>query len=122
MRLPLISAFAVFIISCGGSDSTGTSTGITPNPGGGNTPTVTTSVAMRNTSFTPSAIQVSPGAVVTFTNQDNIDHNATFSSSSIGGTGNFATGSKTVTMPSAPGTYGYQCTLHAGMNGTVVVQ
>jgi plastocyanin len=86
------------------------------------TPTVTTSVSISNLAFGPSAIRVSPGVVVTWTNNDNINHNVTFSDATIGAVASFSTGSKTLTMPTTPGTYAYHCTIHAGMTGTVQVQ
>jgi plastocyanin len=46
----------------------------------------------------------------------------TFSSTSIASTTEFASGSKSVVMPTAAGTYAYTCTLHGGMNGSVKVQ
>ena len=85
-------------------------------------PVTTTSVTLLNTAFNPPDIRVSPSAVVTWTNQDAVNHNVTFSDASIGTTGNFSSGAKTLAMPSAPGTYNYRCTIHAGMSGTVQVQ
>ncbi|HEX9484065.1 MAG TPA: plastocyanin/azurin family copper-binding protein [Gemmatimonadaceae bacterium] len=76
---------------------------------------------MSGTAFNPAAIQVSPGAKVTWTNSDNISHNVTFSSPSIS-TPNFSSGSQSLDMPAAVGEYSYRCTLHAGMNGTVTVK
>ncbi|MBA3672807.1 MAG: plastocyanin [Gemmatimonadaceae bacterium] len=83
---------------------------------------ITTAVSMRGSAFDPPAIQVSPSAVVTFTNADNFAHNVTFSTGGVAASGNFSTGSRQVTMPAAPGTYGYNCTLHGGMSGTVLVK
>lgn len=103
----------LFAAACG--SSYGGSTG----PGG---PVQTTSVEMRGTAFNPSLIQVSPGATVTFTNNDGFNHNVTFSSAAITSIGNFSTGSRTAVMPTAPGTYDYRCTIHAGMTGSVTVQ
>jgi plastocyanin len=77
---------------------------------------------MQNFAFAPAAIVVSPGATVTWTNNDNTNHNVTFSSTSIASTTEFASGSKAVVMPTTAGTYAYTCTLHGGMNGTVKVQ
>ena len=123
MRPPLILLPLAALLACGGSDTTspGSNQNPNPNPGGGS-PTVTTAVNMSGNRFTPAAIRVSPGAIVTFTNSDGIAHNATFTSTAISSTGNFSTGSQTVTMPAAAATYPYSCTLHAGMNGTVQVQ
>lgn len=107
------------LAGCGGSGGGG-STPTTPTPP--SNPVATTSVSMQSSAFTPPDIVVSPGAVVTFTNNDGINHNVTFSSTSIQSTATFNSGSRTVTMPTAAGTYSYTCTLHAGMNGTVKVQ
>lgn len=85
-------------------------------------PVTTTSVTMQSTAFNPPDIRVSPSAVVTWTNMDATNHNVTFSDASIGTTGNFSSGAKTLAMPAAPGTYSYRCTIHAGMSGTVQVQ
>ncbi len=118
----LVLAVLLSTMSCGGAAS---STGTNNNgndTGTGVTPTVTTSVALQNSAFSPSSIQVSAGAVVTFTNSDAIAHNVTFSNATIGGTGDFGTGAKTLTMPAAAGTYDYRCTIHAAMTGTVTVK
>lgn len=76
---------------------------------------------MSGFAFSPAAIQVSPGARVTWTNTDNVNHNVTFSSPSIS-TPNFSSGSQSLDMPAAVGDYAYKCTLHAGMTGTVRVK
>jgi plastocyanin len=77
---------------------------------------------MTGNAFAPPDIQVSPGATVTFTNQDGIAHNVIFTSSSITGVSDFTSGSKTVTAPATAGTYPFHCTNHGGMNGSITVQ
>jgi len=116
----------VFALACGGGGGGPTTPpGGTPgNPGtpGTPNPTTTTSVNLQNNAFSPADIQVSPGATVTFTNLDGIDHTVTFDNTSITSVGAYTSGSKTVTMPGATGTYAYHCTIHAGMKGTVAVK
>ena len=97
---------------CGASSSTAA----------GTNPVATTSVSLQNTAFNPSAIVVSTGATVTFTNLDGFAHNVTFDNAAIGTTGNFSTGSLTRTMPVAAGTYTFHCTIHTVMTGSVKVQ
>jgi plastocyanin len=116
MRILLSLAAAVALVGCGGSSYSG---------GGGVTdpqPVPTTNVALQNIAFSPRAIQVTPGATVQFTNNDGIAHNVTFSSASITGATDFASGTRSVVMPVTPGTYAYHCTIHAGMTGSVLVQ
>jgi plastocyanin len=59
---------------------------------------------------------------VTFTNLDGINHTVTFDNTSITSIDAYSSGAKTVTMPSATGTYAYHCQLHGNMKGTVVVK
>jgi plastocyanin len=115
--LPLAALFA-----CGGSDSTspGTTTGGTNT--GGTVAVATTAVEMKGFAFTPPAIKVASGATVVWTNSDGTNHNVTFDGNAVPASGNFATGTKSLMMPTAAGTYTYKCTLHAGMNGSVLVQ
>jgi plastocyanin len=116
MRTLISIAAALTLIGCSGTSYSG---GVTnPNPG----PVVTTSVSLHNLAFSPRSIQVSPGATVDFTNNDGIAHNITFSSATINGAADFQTGSRSVVMPTAAGSYAYHCTIHPGMAGTVLVQ
>jgi plastocyanin len=126
---PIALLATILLAACGGSSGSTSGSSATPTspstpstPSTPSAPTATTSVSMVGSAFSPPDIQVSPGATVTFTNQDNIQHNVTFSSSSVPSTGNFSSGAKTVVMPTAAGTYDYHCSLHAGMQGTVKVQ
>lgn len=129
-------ALAVAIMACGGGESaaptndggttgsTGStgSTGATGGTGGtGTTPTATNQVSVMDGSFNPASIAVAPGTTVTWTWTVAITHNVTFDNSSLGGSGNLSTGTYTKNFPTA-GTFGYQCTLHAGMTGSVTVQ
>ncbi|HEX9085772.1 MAG TPA: plastocyanin/azurin family copper-binding protein [Gemmatimonadaceae bacterium] len=114
MRILLSLTAALALMGCGGasySKVTGPPQRVS-----------TTSVALRNIAFSPSAIQVAPGATVQFTNNDGIAHNVTFSDGSITGATDFSTGSRSVVLPVAPGTYAFHCTIHPGMTGSVLVQ
>ena len=121
MRFRLVLAL-VTVAACGGGGSSynNPTTPTTPTPP--TTPTATTSVSLLNNRFDPTAIVVSPSAVVTFTNNDGIAHNVSFSDTNIPSVPNWTSGARTATMPAATGTYTYTCTIHAGMNGTVKVQ
>ena len=118
----LVAVSLVAGAACGGSDPSGPIGGGGGGGGGGTTPVVTTSVNIQNTAFVPPAIRVSPGAVVTWTNSDGVDHNVTFTSSAVTDIAAWSSGTRTTTMPATAGTYGYSCTIHAGMSGSVQVQ
>jgi len=79
----------------------------------------TASVTLANKAFSPSSVTIAVGGTVTWTNNDGA-HNVTAN----GGTFKspiFSTGTFKFTFTKA-GTYPYSCTLHGGMNGTVIVQ
>jgi len=80
------------------------------------------SVAVQGSAFSPQQVDISAGGTVTWTFQDQIDHNVTFTTSgSPANTGNLSSGATAQrTFPTA-GTYDYHCTIHSTMNGTVVV-
>lgn len=123
MRFRLILAL-VTAAACGGGGSG--DTGGTPNiptiPSTPEAPVATTSVALQNSLFNPTNIVVAPSATITFNNADGILHNVNFANTSITSIGEWSSGTRTAAMPAAVGTYGYTCTLHPGMSGSVKVQ
>jgi plastocyanin len=119
-RLAFLSLTA--LLACGGSDSTGPGTTGNTGGNGGSTPVATTAVEMKGFAFNPTAIKVAAGATVTWTNSDGTNHNVTFANAAVAPSGNFNAGTKSLVMPTVAGTYAYSCTLHPGMNGSVVVQ
>jgi plastocyanin len=86
----------------------------------------TTSVSVQDSNFNPSAIQVSPGATVTWTWAGSLDHNVIWVSGGLANSTTKASGTHQVTMPTTPGELVYYCSLHGspngGMRGTVRVQ
>jgi plastocyanin len=78
-------------------------------------------VWMQNNDFVPLEKTISAGTTVKWINKDNVPHTVTsanglFSSGNISGGGIFE-----YTFDSA-GTYEYTCTLHADMDGTIIVE
>ena len=141
MRLSYVM-LVVAVIGCGGGGGDGYTTGPTggtntggPGTGGtsGGTAGATASVSTTQTddgygtavfAFSPGAVSITRGGTVTWSNGGSTVHNVTFSTSgSPANISNFtaSSGAQTRTFPNA-GTYSYQCTNHAGMNGTVTVQ
>ena len=120
----LFSLFAVAVTlagltSCGGSDSTG--------PVGGGNCAFTFCMTVSN-SFSPGTATVTAGSTVTWNNPTSIDHNVTFLNPGAAqpgdGTGDifdFRNGTHSRKF-NTPGTYGFNCTIHPGMTGTLTVQ
>lgn len=84
------------------------------------TPPATAAVTVRDNFFDPSSVTVAVGGTVTWTWSASVSHNVTLP----GGAGTSATqssGTFSHTFTTA-GTVNYQCTIHAGMQATVVVQ
>jgi len=80
-----------------------------------------TEVHIDNFSFTPAEITVAPGTAVTWVNRDDIPHTVvasklTFRSKALD------TDQQYFFIFTAPGTYGYFCSLHPYMKGTVIVK
>jgi plastocyanin len=98
---------------CGssGSDSGG-------GAGGSGAP----SIGMKDLRFHPASVSVKVGQKVTWKNEDTVDHNVTaksgakFMSQAFGGGGSYSY------TPRTAGTIKYVCTLHPGMDGTLVVK
>ncbi|MFI5527209.1 cupredoxin domain-containing protein [Kitasatospora sp. NPDC051853] len=78
---------------------------------------------IRDGAFAPAELTVAPGARITVTNQDSIAHTLTATGSGGFDTGLLSKGqSKTITAPSAPGSYPFICIPHAiTMKGTLTV-
>ncbi len=85
-----------------------------------------THVYMRAETFSPAHIQVVLGTTVTWTNQDTVPHNVTFSPVVISSSDNWESGllypgqSFSYTFTSR-GTFQYHCQEHPNMIGTVIV-
>lgn len=86
-------------------------------------PAGSASVTLQGNAYHPPSIVVSPGTVISYTNLDNSRHSAQFDSPAVVSTAIFSSGSRTVTMPAAVGTYTYHCAIHGlAMSGTVIVR
>jgi plastocyanin len=125
----LIGAIALVLtaVSCG-SDTTGTGGGGGGGGGGGTCPAGT--FCMGSSTFTPTGRTVTAGSTVTWQNNAGTPHNVTWNdaagrSAALAGdgTGDIADfeGSHTRLFNTA-GTFGFHCTIHAGMVGTLTVQ
>ncbi|AIJ11215.1 cupredoxin domain-containing protein [Streptomyces lividans] len=82
-----------------------------------------TQVTIKDFTFEPASLTVSPGAKVTVVNKDSTTHTLTASKGGSFDTGDIAPGkSATFTAPSTAGDFPYACTIHPFMKGTLTVQ
>lgn len=80
------------------------------------------SVAISNFSFNPSALTVSVGTKVTWTNNDSVPHTVTSDTGNTLGSLTLSSGQSYSHMFTQVGTFSYHCSVHPGMTGTIVVQ
>jgi plastocyanin len=110
--LTLIPMLCLIAACSGGGTSTSPSTtGVTANE----------VIAGNGTSFNPATLTVTKGTTVNFTFQATT-HNVTFGATTGAPASIPNTTGQTVGRTfSTAGTFAYQCTLHGGMTGTVIV-
>jgi plastocyanin len=85
----------------------------------GTAPAAADSITIQNFGFT--ALTVKPGATVTVTNKDAVDHTVTADSGNAFNVRVAAGGTATFTAPTKAETYAYHCAIHPSMHGTLVV-
>src|SRR5918992_4529620 len=98
--------------SGGGADDDGGGSG-----GGGGA-----QVSMEGIAFNPSEVSVGVGDTVTWTNNESVAHDVTADSFSSGEPGGMMSGDTFEHTFEEAGTFDYVCTVHPGMEGTVVVE
>ena len=77
---------------------------------------------MEGIAFQPAEVTVSTGDTVTWTNNDSVGHDVTADSFSSGDPGAIEGGDTFEHTFDEAGTFDYVCTVHPGMEGTVVVE
>ena len=122
IALLLCAVGALTAAGCGSSNnsSTSTSSGSTSaaassSSGGG------VAIKMQNIAFDPKAVTVKVGQKVTWTNDDQVDHNVTSQSGETIKSQNFGKGGTFSFTPTKAGTIKYVCTIHPGMTATLTV-
>ena len=113
--IPLIALTAALLAGCGGGDDGPSGPG-TPDP------IVITTGDAPPPRFIPMNATVEAGGRITWRNGSPVAHNVTATTANWQLNRDLPVGGQFNTTLSQPGTYSYQCTIHAGMTGTVVVQ
>jgi amicyanin len=77
---------------------------------------------MQNINFNPTTIHVKVGETVTWTNRDDAPHNVTYASGpTFASSPTFTRGESWSLKLTKPGLIRYFCTIHPGMDGSIVV-
>jgi plastocyanin len=79
-------------------------------------------VSEEGIAFNPAEVTVGVGDTVTWTNNDSVGHDVTADSFSSGDPGGMAPGDTFEHTFEEAGTFDYVCTVHPGMEGSVVVE
>lgn len=101
----------------GGEDDGGGDDGGGGGGGGGGA-----EVSEEGIAFNPGEVTVAVGDTVTWTNNDSVGHDVTADSFSSGDPGGMAPGATFEQTFDEAGTFDYVCTVHPGMEGSVVVE
>jgi plastocyanin len=123
-RIPLVlcAVVALAAAGCGGSDdnsssgSTSTAAASSSSSGGG------VAIQLKGFQFSPKDTTIKVGQKITWTNQDNTDHNVTADSGADFKSKDFGQGATFEFTPDKAGTIAYECTLHPGMKAAITVQ
>ena len=127
------TALALVAAGCGGDDDDdggGGGAATTEQPagggggdgGGGGAGGGGAEVSEEGIAFQPAEVTVGVGDTVTWTNNDSVGHAVTADSFSSGEPGGMAPGDTFEHTFQEAGTFDYVCTVHPGMEGTVVVE
>ena len=118
-RLSSLAAFAMTLIllgvlsSCKSNSNPTSSNNMPPPP--------SNSVSISGSAFSPSSLTVKAGVTVTWTNEDGITHTVTSNDGAFTSSGNLATGAQYRFTFMTAGSYGYHCSIHPFMTGTITV-
>lgn len=113
-RTLLLSSGLVALASCGGASTQ-------PTSGPQGSATVNATNALR---FTPSPVRIAVGGTVTFT-FGSVGHDVFFDNTTAGAPANIGTTTANTSVTrtfNTAGTFEFNCHIHPGMSGTVIVE
>jgi plastocyanin len=120
VALCAVLALALGIAACGGSSGGGGSAS-TPASTSSSSSSGGVQIKMQNIQFSPKDTTVKVGDKVTWTNDDNTDHNVTAQSGADFKSKDFGNGGTFEFTADKAGTIKYVCTIHPGMTATLTV-
>ena len=121
VALCAVLALALGLAACGGSSGGGSTSASTSAPSSSGASGGGVTIKMQNIQFSPKDTTVKVGQKVTWTNDDNTDHNVTADSGADFKSKDFGNGATFEFTPDKAGTIKYVCTIHPGMTATLTV-
>jgi plastocyanin len=121
VALCAVLALALGLAACGGSSGGGSTSASTSAPSSSGASGGGVTIKMQNIQFSPKDTTVKVGQKVTWTNDDNTDHNVTADSGADFKSKDFGNGATFEFTPDKAGTIKYVCTIHPGMTATLNV-
>ena len=129
-------ALGVVVAGCGGSDNNSSNDSSSGDGGGASSSTSTPTepapapaakggsgdVTMKDIKFHPDKVSIKKGQTVVWTNDDSVGHDVTADSFQSGSPGGIENGQTFQHKFPKAGTFKYQCSVHPGMTGQVVVK
>jgi plastocyanin len=117
----VVAALALTLAACSSGSSASSSTKASNSGSSSSASSSTKTIVIQNFAFHPATDTVAPGSTVTVDNEDNVAHTLTANNGSFN-TGSIQPGkSATFTAPTKAGSYGYICSIHQYMTGTLTV-
>jgi len=104
-----------------GQEDPATGAGGASADAGGTQAGATVSVSMKDIAFDPKDVTAKVGDKVVWTNDDDVQHNVVADSGADFKSDIFGKGGTYEYTPEAAGTIDYECTLHPGMVGKIIV-
>ena len=121
VALCAVLALALGLAACGGSSGGGSTSASTSAPASSGASGGGVTIKMQNIQFSPKDTTVKVGDKVTWTNDDNTDHNVTAESGADFKSKDFGNGATFSFTADKAGTIKYVCTIHPGMTATLNV-
>ena len=121
VALCAVLALALGLAACGGSSGGGSTSTSTSAPSSSGASGGGVTIKMQNIQFSPKDTTVKVGQKVTWTNDDNTDHNVTAESGADFKSKDFGNGATYSFTADKAGTIKYVCTIHPGMTATLNV-
>ncbi|MCW3041684.1 MAG: hypothetical protein JWM31_3589, partial [Solirubrobacterales bacterium] len=79
-------------------------------------------IGMKDIQFDPTSVTVKVGQKITWTNKEAIEHNVVADSGADFSSDTFGEHRTYSYTPTKAGTITYECSIHPGMNGTIIVR